>query len=174
MPVTWPAASAGDPDPRKRKPPIPKKIRDVITLMIYGQPDDEDCTPIGFIEAAKECGVKPDVMRRYLDRGDVRAYLLAERRAFRAAVCGGNELALQRVRDRSPNAMAVVASVRALEQLESEEHAQPSGGMAAGVVIRLISAPAAAVLPAPTIDVTPTAPKHDEPSEPIFEPRRAW
>ena len=57
-------------------------------------------------------------MRRYLDRPEVRALLLAERRAFRTAICGGNKGALLRVRETARNGMAVVAAVRALEELE--------------------------------------------------------
>jgi hypothetical protein len=86
--------------------------------MVYGHPDDPDCRAFTFIEAAHETGIKPDVMRRYLDRPEVRTHLLSERRAFRAAICGGNEGALLRVRDTAQNGMAVVAAVRALEELE--------------------------------------------------------
>jgi hypothetical protein len=83
----------------KRPQPIPPKLREAIGLMVYGHPDDPDCRAFTFIEAAHETGIKPDVMRRYLDRPEVRALLLAERRAFRAAICGGNEGALLRVRE---------------------------------------------------------------------------
>jgi hypothetical protein len=93
--------------------------------MVYGHPDDPDCRAFTFIEAAHETGIKPDVMRRYLDRPEVRALLLAERRAFRTAVCSGNENALLRVRETAQNAMAVVAAVRALEELEAPR--QPPG-----------------------------------------------
>ena len=30
--------------------------------MVFGRVDDADCAPIGFIKAAKECLIKPDVM----------------------------------------------------------------------------------------------------------------
>jgi hypothetical protein len=87
--------------------------------MVYGHPDDVDCGALTFVEAADATGIKPDVMRRYLDRPEVRALLLAERRAFRTAICGGNEGALLRVRETAQNGMAVVAAVRALEELEA-------------------------------------------------------
>jgi hypothetical protein len=85
-------------------------VRDVITLMVYGRIDDESCAPVDFVEASKLAGIKPDVMRRWLDRAEVRALLLKEWKAFRAAICAGNEQALQRVRDKSPNGMATVAA----------------------------------------------------------------
>jgi hypothetical protein len=113
MPANAPLTAAGSRDPDKQRPrPIPRKVREACDLMVYGRPDDEDCKPLDFIEAAKECGVAPDIMRRWLDRAQVRAYLLASRRTFREAICAGNEGALQRIRDKSPNGMAVIASVR--------------------------------------------------------------
>jgi hypothetical protein len=112
--------------------------------MVYGHPDDPDCRAFTFIEAAHETGIKPDVMRRYLDRPDVRAQLLSERRAFRAAICGGNEGALLRVRETAQNGMAVVAAVRALEELETPRHGPSvtvnnavAVGFKPGYVIRL-------------------------------------
>jgi hypothetical protein len=120
MVSTTPLAASGSREPEKRPRPIPQKIRDAIVLMVYGRADDPDCRALPCLEAGRECGIKPDVMRKYLDRSDVRRLLMAERRAFRAAVCAGNEGALQRVRDKSANGMATVAAVRALEQLDDE------------------------------------------------------
>ncbi len=120
MPVLPPIRSSASRE-MKRPQPIPAKLREAISLMVYGHPDDADCRALTLIEAAHESRIKPDVMRRYLDRPDVRALLLAERRAFRAAVCGGNEGALLRVRETAQNGMAVVAAVRALEELEDPE-----------------------------------------------------
>ena len=138
MPITSPLGSAGDPDPRKRARPIPRRVRDAVTLMVYGKIDDPDCAPLNFIEAAKLAGIKPDVMRRYLDRADVRALLRSERRAFREAICAGNEGALQRVRDKSANSMAQVAAVRALEQIDAEVGTRPDNAMP-GVTIRILN-----------------------------------
>ena len=80
---------------------------------------------------------------------------------------------LARVRDKSENGMAIVASVRALEQLEGEsaERGGP-GATGPGLTIQIISAapqPAAPV----TIDARPTihAPYVTLP-EPEPEPRR--
>jgi hypothetical protein len=118
MPILPPLTSSAGRE-MKRPRPIPPKLREAVGLMVYGHPDDPDCRAFTFIEAAYETGIKPDVMRRYLDRPEVRALLLSERRAFRAAICGGNEGALLRVRETAQNGMAVVAAVRALEELET-------------------------------------------------------
>src|SRR5690348_11586368 len=123
---TNPPLTASGPRELKRPRPIPRNVRDAIALMVFGRLDDPDCRPLDFIEAAKTAGIKPDVMRRYLDRGEVRALLHAERRAFRDAICAGNEGALARVRDTAANSMARVAAVRALEQLDADDTAHTS------------------------------------------------
>jgi hypothetical protein len=151
MPANPPLTAAGARDPQKQRPqPIPRKVRSALDLMVYGMPDDEDCRPLDFSEAARECGVAPDIMRRWLDRANVRAYLLAARRTFRAAICAGNEGALQRIRDKSANGMAVVASVRALEQLDEETNARPTNSQTPGITIVVRT-----VAPPPPIDRTP-------------------
>lgn len=176
MPANAPLTAAGSRDPDKQRPrPIPRKVREACDLMVFGRPDDEDCKPLDFIEAAKECGVAPDIMRRWLDRSQVRAYLLASRRTFREAICAGNEGALQRIRDKSPNGMAVIASVRALENLDDETAARALDPKAQpGVTIRVVTivqqgAPGA---PPTTIDITPPRPALPQQRTPIASERQ--
>jgi hypothetical protein len=123
MPDNPPLAAAGSREPEKRPRPIPKAVRQAVILMVYGRHDDPEYKPLDFIEAAKLAGIKPDVMRRYLDRPSVRSLLRAERRTFRETICAGNEGALKRIRDNAGNGMAVIASVRALEQLDNPQAA---------------------------------------------------
>jgi hypothetical protein len=131
--------------------------------MVCGKLDDPDCAPLSFIEAANLAGVKPDVMRRYLDRADVRALLRAERRVFRDAICAGNEGALRRVRDTSPNGMATVAAVRALEQIDD---ADPPNRSQATPGVTIIIHPASESEPMPpTIDIRPTLGIEDGPED---------
>jgi hypothetical protein len=149
----------------KRPRRIPANVRDAVRLMVYGRPDDADMAPIGFIDAAKDCGIKPDVMRRYLDRADVRALLLAERRTFRATICGSNELALLRVRNTAANSMAVVASVRALEELDegSANGARSGIPQQPGFVIQIVNqAPAAPGFTIEHVPIEPAAPPIDQ------------
>jgi hypothetical protein len=160
MSVVNPLTASGSRDPDKRPRPVPKQVRDVIVLMVRGHPDDPDKS-LDFIEAGKLCGIKPDVMRRWLDRVEVRSLLRAERRAWRMAICAGNESALRKVRDNSANGMVVVNAVRTLEQVD-EEHARAATGVQPGLVIVI----GAARTPPPepvTIDV-----------KPIPEPRTLW
>ena len=163
MSVVPALTASGSRDPAKRPRPVPKQIREMIVLMVYGQPDDPDGRPLDFIEAAKRCEVKPDVARRWLDRPEVRAFLHAERRAFREAICCGNESALKRVRDKSENGMCVVASVRTLENL-NEEASAPGRGVpiAPGFqIVIMVPPPPQVPLGSPAIDVTPARPELD-------------
>jgi hypothetical protein len=115
-------------------------------------------TPPGESAAPRdETGIKPDV--RYLDRPEVRALLLAERHAFRTAICGWNEGAFLRVRETAQNGMAVLAAVRALEELEA-----PRDGRAVNVTVNT------------AVGLAPIRPGHmirpptcDQPSAPLLE-----
>jgi hypothetical protein len=153
MPAIAPLTAAGPREPKQRQRPLPPKIRAVCDLMVFGRLNDENCAPLSFIEAAKECGVAPDVMRKWLDRGQARAYLLSQRRIFRAALCSGNELALLDIRQNAANSMARIAAVRALEELHEEGNARLEQREKPGITIRILPAPPP-VSP-PTIDITP-------------------
>ena len=148
----FPIRSSAPREPDRRPRPIPANVKAVIHLMIWGDDATPDALPLDLIAACTVVGVKPFVMRRYLDRPNVIARLRAEQRKFREAICCGNTAALRRVRDGSQNAMAVVASVRALGDLQAEEAGRASAP-SPGVTIRIVHQ-----MPQPTpIDITPTA-----------------
>jgi hypothetical protein len=169
-----PIAAVGSREPDIRPQPIPRAVRLAIELMVRGTEDDADGQPPDVVEAARLAGLKPSTLRKYLTRPSVLSLIRRERKAYRQAILCGQEAALVQIRNKSANAMARIAATRLLEELDSEEHLRPGGSQqTCGVVIRIVQA-APSALPAPTIDVTPTKPKHDEPGEPIFEPRRAW
>lgn len=156
MPIAPPVASSGAREPERARP-VPKRVRQAIELMVRGLPNDPDSKPLDFISAARACELKPDTLRRWLDRPAVRALLMAERRAWRDAICAGNEGALARVRNTSENGMAVIGAVRALEQIA--DAAPPSGEVRRqpGVVIIIGSPPDSRSV----IDVTPIPPDHE-------------
>ena len=147
-----PFASSAPRQPDRQKPrPIPADVKRVIHLMTWGADDaDPDALPLDLIAACAAAGVKPYRMRRYLDRPGVIAHLRAEHRKFREVVCCGNTAALRKVRDKSENGMAVVASCRALDGSQAEE-AGRSDVPSPGVTIRILTV---ATQPAP-IDITP-------------------
>jgi hypothetical protein len=148
MPDNPPLLAAGSREPVVRPRPIPKAVREAVKAMVYGMPDDPTADPLDFIGAAKAVGMKADVLRRYLDRPQVRALLRAERRAFRESICAGNEGALRKARDKSANGMVTVAAVRALEQIDAPQSSlSVSLEIRAGYVIDLRDDP---------IDVTPS------------------
>jgi hypothetical protein len=167
MPINPPLRASGSRE-LNRPRPIPKAVRDAITLMVYGKIEDPDCAPVDFITAAKLSGIKPDVMRRWLDRAPVRALLRSERRAFREAICAGNEAALQRVRDKSANGMVTVAAVRALEQIDEVDSMHRRGPQESPhVTIRILNVqPSPAPNPetiehSPAPELEPAVPKRD-------------
>jgi hypothetical protein len=154
MPTNPPLTASGSRE-LKRLRPIPRPVRTAITLMVYGKIEDPDCAPLDFITAAKLSGIKPDVMRRWLDRAEVRALLRSERRAFREAICAGNEAALQRVRDKSANGMVTVAAVRALEQIDEAEPHRRGPQESPHVTIRIVQVAAPAAASITTIEAKP-------------------
>ena len=130
-----------------------------IELMICGNADADEAIPLDLVAAAKSVGMRPDTLRRYLNRPAVIQYIRAERRAFRQSLLAGNDAALKRVRDTSPNGMAVIASVRQIEAMEEAEQSTHGSNAARqttpGVVIHILTP---AVLAPPVIDVTSVKP----------------
>jgi hypothetical protein len=131
------ASSAPRQPDRQRARPIPVDVKAVIHLMVWGDDADPDALPLDLIAACAAAGVKPYRMRRYLDRPGVIAHLRAEHRKFREVVCCGNTAALRRVRDTSPNGMAIVASCRALDGQQSED-AGRADVPSPGITLRII------------------------------------
>ena len=105
--------------------------------MVWGNDANPDALPLDLIAACAAAGIKPYRMRRYLDRPAVIAHLRAEHRKFREVVCCGNAAALGKVRDTSENGMAIVASVRALDGMQTEE-AGHADAPTPGFSIRLV------------------------------------
>jgi hypothetical protein len=182
MPLNLPIAASGSRAPDKQRPrPLPKHVREMVRLMVYGLPGDDDARPLDFIEAGKLAGIKPDIARKWLDRPETRMFLRAERRAYREAICAGNEGALKRLRDGAPNSMVQLNAVRTLEDLSSTEEARPAGRQPIpGLVIQIIGGPSRQT-GGPEIDVTPSrdepelepAPRSpDHPRPPLARPRR--
>jgi hypothetical protein len=123
---------------------LPEAVKRVILSMIEGG--------IDFISAAKQHGVQPQTMRRWLGRAECISYLRKRRAQFRATICAQNEAVLAQIRDTSDgNQMARVAAIKTLEQLEDTATSKPSNAPTPGVTIKIIHQ---APQPAP-IDVTP-------------------
>ena len=72
---TLPPVTASGPRDLARPRAVPKHVRRMIELMVYGRPNDPDGKALDFVEAAELAGMKRDVARRWLDRGEVRALL---------------------------------------------------------------------------------------------------
>ena len=94
------------------KPMRPVRIPEAVKLAIT------DMVELGddFIAAGKRHGVKAQVMRRWLGRGECIAFLRKERSRFRQSACAQNEACLVQIRDAvDGNQMARVAAIKTLE-----------------------------------------------------------
>jgi hypothetical protein len=139
MPDNPPLLASGPREPKKPRP-LPARVKTMIGLMVRGDPGDDSSSPLDFIAAGRQVGMAPDVARRWLDRGEFRQALRAERRAFRDAICAGNEASLARIRDTSENAMAQVRAIQVLEKIDDEAARAPVG-RTPGMVIQIVNAP---------------------------------
>jgi hypothetical protein len=147
------ASSAPRQPDRQRLRPIPADVKAVIHLMVWGDDADPNALPLDLIAACAVVGVKPYRMRRYLDRPGIIAHLRAEHRKFREVVCCGNTAALRRVRDTSPNGIAIVASCRALDGSQAED-AGRADVPSPGITLRIVHETSRPV----PIDITPKSP----------------
>jgi hypothetical protein len=93
---------------RSGKLTVSGKLKVAMDLMLEGSRRDD---------AAKAAGMTPHGLREALKKAHVRAYWNRGLQVLRESERARNILALADVRDKSENAMARVASVKALEQL---------------------------------------------------------
>jgi hypothetical protein len=156
MAAFFPITSSGPREPARPRP-IPPKIKLVCHLLVWGRDNaDADALPMTLLEACAVAGIRPFVARRHLDRPQTIAHLRQERRKYREILCSGNERALQRARDFSGNAMAVIQSVRTLDQLQIEEIGRVNAP-SAGIVLNIIHEPKIIhERPQPIVDAIPT------------------
>ena len=159
MPDNPPLTAAGAHD-EKRPRPIPKRVREMIRLMVYGADDDPAAAPLDFIQAAKLAGIPPDVARRWVHRPAVIALLRSERKAFRSSINAGNELALRKIRDAADgNQMTQIGAIKVLEALDADQaNLTRTAVQLPGLTIAIYNeTPKASPTDRQPIDVTPPA-----------------
>ena len=131
MPIGVPfAASVREPKDRPRE--IPTRVRRACTLMVEQALDR--------ITAAKQVGMRPDTLRRWLrDRG-VLAFLRQAHDYHLATLCAANPTKLAAIRDTSPNWTSRVQAIRTMADL-SGDTVQRSTDLAnqRGVTLRIIT-----------------------------------
>jgi hypothetical protein len=93
-------------------------VKAAVKALVWGVESDEGRRPVTLGEAAAAGSMKPDTLRRYLHRLDVRALIADEKKAFFAWATSANAQALMDIRDTSTNDAARVRAVLALEELE--------------------------------------------------------
>jgi len=96
-----------------------------------------------FTHVFQKLGIPERTAYRWMRDPAVLAAIKGEERVLRSSARTGNILALQRIRDSSDNALAVVQAVKALEQLADQEQGTTAPGQSRGYVI-VINAPSSA------------------------------
>jgi hypothetical protein len=113
------------------------------------------------VEAARHAGMPAHELRREMGKAHVRRYSLEQRQLALEAFCLGSSAALAKVRDESENGMAIVASVKAGEQLrigavEAEASAQKRApGLSIVILQPATGERHVAYQPPPLLDIVP-------------------
>jgi hypothetical protein len=146
MLTNYPLAASGERQP-KRARPLSAGVRTAVKALVWGVEGYDYRRPVTLGEAAAEGAMRPDTLRRYLHRLDVRALIADEKKAFLAWANSANAQALMDIRDTSANDAARVRAVLALEELEGPRdgpgvsvtvnNAVAVGAFKPGYVIRL-------------------------------------
>jgi hypothetical protein len=119
------------------------------------------------VAAAKQVGLRPDSLRRWLHQREVLAILRQAHDNHLATLCAANPTKLAGIRDSSPNWTSRVQAIRTMEGMGEEVSLRRSAETTPGVVLNIIGTVAPA--PAP-IDITPQCELEPMPttSDPIF------
>src|SRR6516225_6464593 len=108
MPIGVPfAASSREPKDRVRE--IPPRIRRACQLMVE--------QAIDRVAAAKQVGMRPDSLRRWLHQREVLAFLRQAHDYHLAELSAANPMKLAMIRDESPNWTSRVQAIRTMADL---------------------------------------------------------
>jgi hypothetical protein len=118
MPTSLPVAASGDRQPKKA-PSLAPAVKAAVKALVWGAAglEGEGRNPATLAEAAAAGGMKPDTLRRYLHRPDVRNLIADERNAYLAWAMGGNAQVLAMIRDFGQNEAARVKAAVHLEEM---------------------------------------------------------
>jgi hypothetical protein len=116
MPTTYPIATAGGRQPKRARPLAPG-VRAAVTALVWGLEGDEGRKPATLAQAAAAGDMRPDTLRRYLSRADVRNLIADERNGYLAWVTSANAQVLAAIRDLGDNEAARVRAIAFLEEM---------------------------------------------------------
>jgi hypothetical protein len=150
MPAVVPLTVHGSREP-KRSRGIPSHIRQCVMIMVRGLPDDPERKAVDYVRAAHSVGIDPALMRRWLNRGEVRALLYHENKQFIAELSSGNAFALQELRDNARNEMVRLGAIKQIHEMHQAEVAarQPASSEGARFQLNIVthtSAPSAVTI----------------------------
>jgi hypothetical protein len=115
-----------------------------VKALVWGIDGDKGRRPATLAEAAAAGNMRPDTLRRWLHRPDMRAEMAVERKALFAWATSANAAALMDIRDNGENDAARVRAVLALEELHNPKQAP---GVSVNVGIQTNVSGAATVIP---------------------------
>jgi hypothetical protein len=143
MPIGVPfAASSRELKDRVRE--IPPRVKRACLVMIE--------QGIDRVAAAKQVGLRPDSLRRWLHQREVLAFLRQAGDCHLASLCAANPTKLAKIRDTSPNWTSRVQAIRTMEGMGEEGSSRRATDTPTpGVTIKIIHQ----TPPAQPIDVTP-------------------
>ena len=144
--ISVPFGAAGPRLPTKRPRPLPPAVTNALLAMVWEGVDR--------VLAAKNSGLKPDTLRKWLLRPEAHAFLRIEHDAYLRGLCAANPHRLAQIRDREAgNDMAKVHSVRLLADMNEQGSMRRTGEVPGpGITIRIVNI---AQPPATPVDATP-------------------
>jgi hypothetical protein len=167
MPIGVPfAASSREPKDSPRE--IPSRVKRACLAMIE--------QGIDRVAAAKQVGLRPDSLRRWLHQREVLAFLRQGHDYHLATLCAANPTKLAEIRDSSPNWTSRVQAIRTMEGMGEEVSLRRAPDQTTpGITIRVINVMSDPAAPSSVIDATPAKllpTSAEEQSEPVFRPFR--
>lgn len=147
MPTTVPTAASGDRTPKRAY--LAPGVKEAVKALVWGAAgiEGEGRNPATLAEAAAAGGMKPDTLRRYLHRPDVRNLIADERSSFLQWATSANAQVLAAIRDNGANE---AARVKAVVHLEEMAGLRERGGVAVNVTNQI----AIAVRPGWVLDLS--------------------
>jgi hypothetical protein len=112
------------------------------------------------IAAARQVGMRPDSLRRWLRQRETLAFLRQAHDYHLATLCAANPMKLAMIRDTSPNWTSRVQAIRTMADLGDQISRQTRTVQTPGVVLRLVTVVQDAKAVGQAIDITPASVPH--------------
>jgi hypothetical protein len=112
------------------------------------------------VTAARQVGMRPDSLRRWLRQRETLAFLRQAHDYHLATLCAANPTKLAQIRDTSPNWTSRVQAIRTMADLGDQVSRQTGTAQTPGVVLRLVTVVQDAKAVGQAIDMAPASVSH--------------